>query len=79
MPAPTQPLLRCWGNVQTLLGVENSPDAVRPVPAAACRRLGIFGGALFEEIGVLDAIQDLDQPGQWLRALSNRSAIPARL
>src|ERR1700760_3355195 len=47
--------------------VERGPDAVGAVPAAARGALRIFGRALLEEIGVLDAVQDLDQPRQRMR------------
>ena len=36
----------------------------RFLPGADGRRLAVFGGAVFEEIGVLDGIQHLVQPGQ---------------
>ena len=44
--------------------VELRPHALVAVPRAAGGALGIFGGALLEEVGVLDAVEDFHQPGQ---------------
>ena len=46
---------------------ESCPHPVFAVPAAAARRLGVLGGALLEEISVLDAIENLDEPRQRMR------------
>ena len=44
--------------------VEFGPDAGLAVPGATGGGLGVFGGAGFEEVGVLDARQQALQPGQ---------------
>src|SRR5476651_2177476 len=42
--------------------VELRPNAGFSGPGAAGRALGIFRGALLEEVGMFDAIQNLNQP-----------------
>ena len=44
--------------------VELGPDTVGAVPGALGRRLGVFGGARLEEVGVFDARQQRLQPRQ---------------
>src|SRR5262245_39313190 len=57
---------RCRGIARTS-AIESRPDALLAIPRAPARALRIFGGALLEEVGVLDAIEDFDQPRQRVR------------
>src|SRR5882724_2639011 len=55
------------GRTLTWHTIECRPDALLAVPGAAARPLGVLGGALLEEVGVLDPIEYLNQPGQRMR------------
>lgn len=41
--------------------------AVLAVPTTSARRLGVLRGTPLEEIGILDAIENLDEPRQRMR------------
>src|SRR6187401_2896169 len=54
------------GALRRACAVERRPHAVFAVPASAGCTLGIFRCALLEEVGVFDAVEDLDEPRQWV-------------
>src|SRR5438128_5170900 len=58
---------------------EDRALAERLVPAAARRRLGIFGRAVLEEIGVLDGVQHLVHPRQRIARVAAVDRLQAEL